>query len=1143
MGRVACTDQGVPDMSRDEASEAQVRAADPDASTWLGANAWSGKTRVLTDRVARLLLGEARPEHILCLTFTNAAASEMQNRLFTRLGEWAMLDDAPLRAQLTELGEDTDRLTDDFLARARTLFARAIETPGGLRIQTIHAFCASILRRFPLEAGVSPQFQEIDDRAAQLLRNQILDDMASGQDADLIADISRVASNNPLRELTDRIVGHRDGFDPPLARAALVQRYGLAPDETPDMMLAKVLPGDETAFLTGIVPDLRTGVGIDNAFVDAIGVAQTGGMNALLALEDVVFTQKGEPRKQRPPSAKLRKGALAASVNRLEDLYQRVEAARETRLALDAVARDEVLHRFAAAFLKRYEATKQVRGWLDFDDLIAFTRALLTDRRQADWVLYRLDGGIDHILVDEAQDTSPAQWDVINKLAQEFTAGAGARSDVQRSIFVVGDKKQSIYSFQGADPREFDTMRAAFGEQMRATDAPLRDGQLSYSFRSSVPVLRLVDEVFKGREKAGFLPSQTHISFHDQLPGRVDLWPLIEPAAEEDSELPWDTPVDRVSPTHHNVTLAQRIARFIDQTLRDHTAITETGPDGAVKPRHIHAGDFLILVRSRGPLFHEILRACKAQGLPIAGADKLKVMDELAVKDLRALLAFLATPEDSLSLASALRSPLFGLDEQAVFDLSHRRNSPHLWEALRQRRDEFPSVMGLLDDLRGQVDFLRPYDMLERILIRHRGRQKLIGRLGEEAEDGIDALLNQALVYEQTDIPSLTGFLHWMETDDIEIKRSVDSAGSRIRVMTIHGAKGLEAPIVILPDTHKKPSQSSKESFVTTGGAVHWRGSDTTRAGFQRAAVDQARQAEDEENDRLLYVALTRAEHWLVVAGAGAADKAGECWHDRVSAALDTVGAVPFGFDFADDGPRQGQRLAHMAWPDPIPSDDPPEAAPKVDLPALFETSAPAPALQAETLSPSDLGGAKALPGADGDLSDVAKDRGTRIHALLEVLPDVPSDQRPEIGKRLVAEHPLADEMLAEALAVLDTPDLAPFFHPEVLAEVPITARIDAFPVSTLHGIIDRLIITDTKITAVDFKTNRTVPERERDCPEGLLRQMGAYRAMLAQIYPDKSIETGLLWTRTRTYMPLSEDLTTQALVRARHLDAPAAGT
>ena len=1130
-------------MIRDEASEAQVRAADPTASTWLGANAGSGKTRVLTDRVARLLLGDARPEHILCLTFTNAAASEMQNRLFKRLGEWAMLDDARLGAQLIELGEDADSLTPGFLARARTLFARAIETPGGLRIQTIHAFCASILRRFPLEAGVSPQFQEIDDRAAQLMREQILDDMASGPEADLIAEIARIASNDPLQELADRIVGHRDGFVPPLDRADLMRCYGLAPHDTLPMILATVFPGDETTFLAGLVPDLRAGVVMDNTLADAIATVQGGGIEALLALESVVFTQKCERRKSLPPSAKLRKGAMAACVNRLEDLYQRVEAARETRLALEAVDRDHSLHRFADTFLRRYEETKQARGWLDFDDLITRTRSLLTDRQQAAWVLYRLDGGIDHILVDEAQDTSPAQWDVINKLAQEFTSGEGARSDVSRTIFVVGDKKQSIYSFQGADPREFDHMRAAFREQMQPTGAPLRDGQLSYSFRSSVPILRLVDEIFKGREKAGFLPDQSHISFHENLPGRVDLWPLIEPAKDDDEDLPWDTPVDRVSPTHHNVILAQRVARFIDHSLKDGTAIPIGAKDGVIQSRRIHAGDFLILVRSRGALFHEILKSCKALGLPIAGADKLKVMAELAVKDLRALLSFLATPEDSLSLASALRSPLFGLDEQAIFDLAHRRTSPHLWEELRRRRDDFPAVLKVLDDVRGQLDFLRPYDLLERILIRHKGRQRLIGRLGEEAEDGIDALLNQALAYEQTDIPSLTGFLHWMETDDIEIKRTVDSAGARIRVMTIHGAKGLEAPIVILPDTHKKTSQSSKETFVLADGSAHWRGSDKTRAAYQRAALDVAKQAEEEERDRLLYVALTRAERWLVVAAAGTADSSAECWHDRVSATLETVGATEHEFGFSDDGPQKGLRLDHMAWPDAMPSVTRTDTVDEPRLPALFDLAAPVPEAKPASRSPSDLGGAKALPGADGDLTEVAKARGTLIHLLLETLPVLVAPDRETAARTLIGDHPLAEEMIAEALAVLEAPDLRRFFAKTTFAEVPITATVDAIPDTPLYGIIDRLIMTDTKIIAVDFKTNRTVPDTEDNVPEGLLRQMGAYHAMLARIYPDREIETGILWTRTSTYMPLSEKAVTQALVRAHHLDAPAEGT
>ncbi|MFP7569343.1 double-strand break repair helicase AddA [Marivita sp. S2033] len=1131
-------------MIRDDATEAQVRAADPSASTWLGANAGSGKTRVLTDRVARLLLGNAQPEHILCLTFTNAAASEMQNRLFKRLGEWAMLDDASLRQELMELGEAPDALDREFLARARTLFARAIETPGGLRIQTIHAFCASILRRFPLEAGVSPQFQEIDDRAAQLLREHILDGMAQGPDAGLIAEIARIASNNPLHTLADKIVGDRDGFVPSLNHRDLYHRYGIEDGTTNDDVLKSVFLGGEIAFLAELVPDLLASSAMDQKLGRAFHTVKQADLAALKTLESVLLKADGAAKTGSIPTKKLQTGALAHAMDTLDALILRVEAARELRLAVDAVHRDATLHRFASAFLRRYEETKQARGWLDFDDLISRTRALLTDTKQAEWVLYRLDGSIDHILVDEAQDTSPAQWDVINQLAREFTSGEGARTGMQRTIFVVGDKKQSIYSFQGADPQEFDHMRAAFGDQMKATDAPLQDGQLSYSFRSSVPILRVVDELFKGRDKAGFLPDQSHISFHDTLPGRVDLWPLIEKPDEDDDDLPWDSPVDRVSPTHHNVILAQRIARFIDTTLKDGTALpVGKNPDGSIKARAVHAGDFLILVRSRGPLFHEILKSCKTLGLPIAGADKLKVMAELAVQDLRALLAFLATPEESLSLASALRSPLFGFDEQAIFDLAHRRKSPHLWEELRRRRDDFAGAMEVLDDLRSQLDFLRPYDLLERILIRHKGRQKLIGRLGEEAEDGIDALLNQALAYEQTDIPSLTGFLHWMETDDIEIKRTVDGAGSRIRVMTIHGAKGLEAPIVILPDTHKKRSQSSREIFVTAEGKTHWRGSDKTRATYQRIAVDRARDAEEQERDRLLYVALTRAERWLVVAAAGTPDKNADAWHDRVKATLETVGGLEHDFSFGDDGPKKGLRLEHLDWPEEGGASQEENLASEVELPELFTRSlTEAPETKA-AISPSDLGGAKALPGADGDLSDLAKERGTLIHLLLEILPQVTEPDRQTVAQKLLNGHSLAEDMIGEVLTVLEQPDLSRFFAEHALAEVPITASIAALPDTVLHGIIDRLVVGTDKITAVDFKTNRTVPKNESETPEGLLRQMGAYRAMLGEIYPDTPIEIGILWTRTAIYMPLSETLTAQALVRARHLDAPAQDT
>ncbi|MEZ5714553.1 MAG: UvrD-helicase domain-containing protein [Paracoccaceae bacterium] len=495
----------------------------------------------------------------------------------------------------------------------------------------------------------------------------------------------------------------------------------------------------------------------------------------------------------------------------------RVEATRLTRLNLAAARQSHALHRFATAFLRHYEARKQARGWLDFDDLIQRTRTLLNDPQVAAWVLYRLDGGIDHILVDEAQDTSPAQWNVIERLAQEFTAGMGARADVARTIFVVGDKKQSIYSFQGADPREFDRMQAEFRARLAATNRPLQSSVLEYSFRSAHAVLALVDRTFEGREGAGFAPDQRHKAFFDAMPGRVDLWPVVE-KSDKPEPRDWYDPVDMLGPDEPVSILARQVAEGIAAMIGSAHIPVKQGRSGDFALRPVHAGDILILVQRRSPLFHAIIRECKALGLPIAGADRLRIGGELAVRDVAALLRFLDLPEDDLSLATTLKSPLFGWNEQDLFTLAHGRKG-FLWEALRADATH-GETLAILDDLRRQADFLRPYELIERILTRHRGRQRLLERLGREAEDGIDALLAQALAYERAAVPSLTGFLVWLDSGEVEIKRQMESAGRQIRVMTVHGAKGLEAPIVILPDTAKRKLEVKDQLLTGDPGAV-----------------------------------------------------------------------------------------------------------------------------------------------------------------------------------------------------------------------------------------------------------------------------------------------------------------------------------
>ncbi|WP_295311253.1 double-strand break repair helicase AddA [Roseobacter sp.] len=1122
--------------ARDEATEAQIRAARPDASTWLAANAGSGKTRVLTDRVARLLLEGVEPQHILCLTYTKAAASEMQNRLFRRLGEWAMLEDVALSKALAELGINAETGADR-LRDARTLFARAIETPGGLKIQTIHSFCASLLRRFPLEARVSPQFTEIEDRAADLLRAEIIEEMADGRDAALVAQLAEHYSNEGFTELTADIVRYREAFGAPIKRGDLLALLGQSPDLSAAGLEAAVFDGTEQAVLDEAIPVMLEKGGNDAKAAQKLAAVYGFDLNNLPVLETVflygkdaanAFGSKSGNFPTKPTRTKI--AHLTPSLDAFAD---RIADAREARLALAAAAKSKALHDFAGRFLGLYAAEKLRRGWLDFDDLILKARALLRDPDVAAWVLFRIDGGIDHILVDEAQDTSPAQWDVIRQLATEFYSGAGARGDLARTLFVVGDKKQSIYSFQGADPREFDRMESEFCARFTEADLVFQREALAWSFRSSEAVLRLVDNTFSDEEEAGF-GADPHRAFKSDLPGRVDLWPLT-PEQEDEDDRAWHEPLDRRGTQHHDVVLARQIAgRIADMIATGMTIPDDSGPGGALVRRPLRAGDFLILVQRRGTLFSEIIRACKNADLPIAGADRLKVGGELAVRDLAALLAFLATPEDSLSLASALKSPLFGWSEQALFTLAQGRGPKHLWEVLRNQQARHPETLAMLQDLRANVDFLRPYDLVERILTRHDGRRKLLARLGAEAEDGINALLSQALAYERTSIPSLTGFLVWIETDDLEVKRQIDTASDQIRVMTVHGAKGLEAPVVILPDTRKRDI-TINDSILTMEDTPVWK----TRADDMPASmvtvVDAMKEAQRRERLRLLYVALTRAEKWLIVAAAGKLSDRGESWYQMVEAALNAAGAEEV--DFFGMPVR---RLSHGDW-DALPLVATDSNTPETPvLPAFFGRAALAPEAREETLSPSDLEGAKALPGESARTEEEAKAYGTLVHLLLEHLAGAGADADPDLARALAEGHPDADEALAEAQSVLKTPGFAHLFSPDGLAEVPVSADLHG---RRMFGVIDRLLITGDLILAVDFKTNRVVPDTSEAVPEGLLRQMGAYAHALTQIYPDKRIETAILWTARCRLMHLPHEIVRDALAHAPYLDAAAPDT
>ena len=1117
--------------SSDAATLAQVSASNPGNSTWLSANAGSGKTRVLTDRVARLLLEGISPENILCLTYTKAAASEMQNRLFERLGKWAMLDDRALSNSLTELGLERE-LNKQTFKQARTLFARAIEVPGSLKIQTIHSFCSSLLRRFPLEAGVSPNFTEIDEWTTQSLCTEILEKISADELSSIsLTNISKFISDFNLKDLLTDILKNRTILSERKSHSEIHLEFGLRINESFDQCLNNHFNIEDLKLVKILKSGMENGGVRDKAAASKLSNIGSVNLEFLKTLEDILL-YKNSSTKRPEYSAKINSLAsksvqdefLNSHMKDLNKLAERIEVFRQTRIAYEASEKICALYDFSRVFLSHYTNEKLLRGWLDFDDLILKAQNLLVDPSIAAWVLYRLDGGIDHILIDEAQDTSPTQWKIIEKLSQEFYAGEGSRDKTNRTLFVVGDKKQSIYSFQGADTSELNRIQKEFKKRFEEAAKPLKELSLQYSFRSSPTILKFVDkildkpEVKQPNELGG---SEGHISFFSKLPGRVDLWPAIN-KAEQPKDTEWQSPVDMPGKEDERVRLANLIADQINTLISSKNLIPErTGNDYIM--RKIRAGDFLILVQRRSVLFHEIIKACKKRGLPILGADRLKLMEELAVKDLIALLSFLSTPQDDLSLATVLKSPLFNWSEKQLFNLAHDRQDRFLWEELKKRSHVFRHEYSVLNNLIYSIDYLRPYELLEKMLNQYEGRANLISRLGVEAEDAIDALLSLSIDYEKQETPSLTGFLSWVSTSGFEIKRQLSSQKNQIRVMTIHGAKGLESPIVILPETQKRKVEFRDKILVGEKIAV-WNSKISEAHNIEKEIKSKKFDGLEAERSRLLYVAITRAETWFIAMSAGELDD--KCWYEQIKNSLQTSGAKKQKFPTGE-----GLRLEEGNWFLKGEEKDHQSLSPKNRLPDWIKKPNFVNKIRPRYLIPSDLGGSKTLSKGNGLTEEEATLHGSRVHKLLELLPKYASEVWQEHSlkmlkaNRLFEGSPEVTNAIEEALSVLNDPKFSYIFDENVLSEVPFSAHLSNLKNQKIYGIIDRLIIGSNSVQIIDFKTNSTVPKTVDNIPLGILRQMAAYRLAIKEIFPDKEVGCYILWTAIRKLDFIKKDL------------------
>ena len=1175
-----------------ETTRAQHTASDPARSAWVSANAGTGKTYVLTTRVLRLLLTGTKPERILALTYTKAAAAEMSKRVFDRLGVWVTAPPADLAQMLAKvLGRAANA---DELIRARQLFAAAIETPGGLKVQTIHGFCERLLKRFPLEAGIPPHFEILDETAATALLRSAIDQTlmaaTSAPDSKLARALSvaityaaddsfdgvlrdALRRHDWLRDL-QKLDAPDDGSDP--VDALYRRAFGLPAKldlATCEEAMADVLDADTLArvaatFGNGKPTDQKLGEICRRA-----GLATSAKDRAQL-LRSALLTQDDEPRSDRFITKDMRAAepALAETLTRARDAFPAMLEDRQKLIALEATT---ALVTLANAVMNGYQAAKARRAALDFDDLIAKTASLLSqagDPGQASptqWVLFKLDGGLDHILVDEAQDTSPTQWNVVGALAAEFFA-VGAGETATRTLFAVGDEKQSIYGFQGAAPEMFKAKGDQFEHDARMAGRPLARVPLNVSFRTTAPVLDAVDHVFADRDRVAGVSASAeairHIAMRAGHAGVVEIWDTEKPADKEPSET-WAPNSEQAVPSPVEV-LANRIADCIKGWL-------DSGDRLASENRPVRPSDILILVRRRRPFAPAMVAALKARHIPVAGADRLILTDQIAVQDLMVLGDFLTLPEDDLALATVLKSPLFGLDDDDLMALAIARKG-QLWTALLANAKNNPRLAEaaeLLKRWRSEADYLPPYEFFAQVLDRDNGRmrRRMLARLGLEAADPIDEFLGQALKYDDSEPASLTGFLAHVRLSQTEIKRDMEQGRNEVRVMTVHGAKGLEAPIVILPDTCSARSGGMPGGLLKMADLPKPLGIDTlmlwpVKTAKSIAPVEAAREAlkaaEQHERNRLLYVALTRPRDRLYITGYETSKAPSpDCWYAQVKDALAPYAEKVAGADgrevmrmacgqtVAPERDAHGPDTAEVAQPLPAWVAERPKPEPRLTMPlapsrlAPLETDDTGEPVSVAPRGPRD---APLLPpGAGGDQRRFL--RGTLTHALLEHLPRVPLEERAAGAARFLSARGkdlgalLCKSIALEALAVLADPTFAPLFGPDSQAEVPIVAEIPRpygkGPPLRLNGQIDRLARVGQDVLIIDYKTNRPPPLAAEGVAEAYLLQLAAYRLALARIFPGSQVKAAILWTDGTRLMPIPSALLDGAEKRLWSLD------
>lgn len=1123
------TNETIENLRRDRgkmASKEQNSATDPSVSVWVEASAGTGKTKVLSDRVLRLLLENIAPTKLLCLTYTKAAAVEMNTRIAVRLSRWSIADDQELEQDLSALLSDkiySAESMNTYKKRARTLFAILLDTPGGIKIQTIHSFCQDVLKRFPLEAGVSPYFEVLDDTQSTQVLAQIQKDLLSrstmSQDDHFTQSLSYLTQN--LSEFTFPKV-MKSIVDNRLKISQLFQKYPLQADLNNEIF--RRLQLTPNASYDSVTSDFMSHIRQEDTVLNVRAWNKGGKRDVLKAekLEKILqnnfrnedyedykslfLTGSGEILKQLAS-----KDATAADSFLSDRLLQEAQRVYDCEQKLKKIALCKATRSvltIARELVEQYDIYKKQQSKLDYADLIILTKQLLSNTDVAGWVLFKLDGGIDHILLDEAQDTSPDQWEIIQSLSSEFFAGENT-ADHPRTIFVVGDRKQSIYSFQGADPEKLDIMEKYFARQ---AGCHYKKIDLNVSFRSSGAVLDMVNALFEKPEVSAGVTSEgekvRHIPFRAGEFGRVEIWPLLvsEKKTKDPNADYWQPPVEMNKQTSVKTKLAQKIA------LKIKTMVAESQHT----PNPLHYRDFMVLVQRRTAFIDEFIRACKQQEVNVSGADKLKLSEQIVVQDLISLGKFLLLPNDDLSLAEVLKSPLFGLNDDDLMKLCYQRGNAPLWSRLGDFA-QYADIYKNLQDLFNMLDYVRPFELYNHVLTKMNGRLKFTRRMGMEIEDSLDEFMNLTISYEKQNIPSLQGFISWISANEIEIKRETEQKDvDAVRLMTVHGSKGLQAPIVFLPDTvHIKNAKREQEILWEKDMVFCPLGSSYYDENCERIKLENYRKA-DEEYRRLLYVALTRAEDRLFICGySNTEDISAQSWYQLSHRCLTQIGVSDQDIYYTES-PEIITKTSSQTSICLSPTEQPGEW---INHPAPQENTLVKPYTPSKPEEDEDIDSSSPLL----DNANFYR-RGTIIHRLLQFLTYDHNQTKTLIGEYLHKNAPDLSEtqkqqIQTEVISLFQKEEFSVIFGPHSRAEVPIMGRIDDKIISAQ---IDRLVVLSQKIMIIDFKTNRPAAKDLEQTPTAYKKQLSVYAELIGKIYPNKPIETYILWTNETRLMKVS---------------------